>query len=109
MADVEALGAHRLRLDIANEETVQSAVREIIETYNGVDVLVNNAGFGCYGAVEDTPIDDARYQFEVNLFGLARLTQLSFPGDHRTSYGRRSDRSAYRASPFLGYVKRDRD
>lgn len=42
-------------------------------------MLVNNAGFGCYGAVEDTPINDARYQFEVNLFGLARLTQLLLP------------------------------
>jgi len=79
MADLEAVGAHRLRLDVANDESVQGAVSEIIETYNGVDVLVNNAGFGCYGAVEDTSIDDARYQFEVNLFGLARLTQLLLP------------------------------
>ena len=79
MADLETLGAHRLRLDIANDDSVQSVVDEIIETYNGVDILVNNAGFGCYGAVEDTNLDDARYQFEVNLFGLARLTQLLLP------------------------------
>ncbi|NET35766.1 MAG: oxidoreductase [Cyanothece sp. SIO1E1] len=79
MADLAALGAHRLRLDVADEASIQSAVNEIITTYNGVDVLVNNAGFGCYGAVEDTSIDDARYQFEVNLFGLARLTQLLLP------------------------------
>ncbi len=79
MADLEALGAHRLRLDMANEASIQNAVNEILATYGGVDVLINNAGFGCYGAVEDTPIDDARYQFEVNLFGLARLTQLLLP------------------------------
>ena len=79
MADLETLGAHRLRLDIANDDSVQSVVDEIIETYNGVDILVNNAGFGCYGAVEDTNLNDARYQFEVNLFGLARLTQLLLP------------------------------
>ena len=79
MADLETLGAHRLRLDIANDDSVQSVVDEIIETYNGVDILVNNAGFGCYGAVEDTNLDDARYQFEVNLFGLARFTQLLLP------------------------------
>ncbi|NEQ55415.1 MAG: SDR family NAD(P)-dependent oxidoreductase, partial [Leptolyngbya sp. SIO3F4] len=53
MADLEALGAHRLRLDIANEDSIQTAVNEILETHNGVDVLVNNAGFGCYGAVEE--------------------------------------------------------
>lgn len=79
MADLEVLGARRLHLDVANEESLQRAVHDILETYNGVDILVNNAGFGCYGAVEDTPIADARYQFEVNLFGLARLTQLLLP------------------------------
>ena len=47
--------------------------------HGAVDVLVNNAGFGSFGAMEDTSIDDARYQFEVNLFGLARLTQLLLP------------------------------
>jgi NAD(P)-dependent dehydrogenase (short-subunit alcohol dehydrogenase family) len=79
MADLEALGAHRLRLDVASDDSIQTAVNEILNTFGGVDVLVNNAGFGCYGAVEDVTIDDARYQFEVNLFGLARLTQLLLP------------------------------
>ena len=79
MADLEQLGAHRLRMDITDDGSVQAAVKEIIETHGGVDILVNNAGFGCYGAVEDTAIEDARYQFEVNLFGLARLTQLLLP------------------------------
>jgi len=45
-----------------------------------VDVLINNAGFGLFGSVEETSLEDARYQFEVNLFGLARLTQLLLPG-----------------------------
>ena len=44
-----------------------------------IDVLVNNAGYGSYGALEDVPMDEARYQFEVNVFGAARLTQLVLP------------------------------
>ncbi|HEY9846616.1 MAG TPA: oxidoreductase [Candidatus Caenarcaniphilales bacterium] len=79
MADLEAKGAHRLRLDVANKESIQNTVNEILNTYGAVDILVNNAGFGCYGAIEDVTLDDARYQFEVNLFGLARLTQLLLP------------------------------
>ena len=44
-----------------------------------IDVLVNNAGYGSYGALEDVPLDEARRQFEVNVFGLARLCQLVLP------------------------------
>ncbi|MEI6065465.1 MAG: oxidoreductase [Pseudanabaena sp. ELA748] len=88
MADLEEMGAYRVRLDIANTESIQNAVNEILERHNSVDFLVNNAGFGCYGAVEDTPIDDARYQFEVNLFGLARLTQLLLPKMREKGEGR---------------------
>jgi short-subunit dehydrogenase len=88
MADLASLGAHCLRLDIANDESIQHAVNEILATYGGVDVLVNNAGFGCYGAVEDTAIDEARYQFEVNLFGLARLTQLLLPSMREKGAGK---------------------
>ena len=79
MSDLKEMGAHPLRIDMADQASIQTTVDEIIKTYDGVDVLVNNAGFGCYGTVEETPIDDARYQFEVNLFGLARLTQLLLP------------------------------
>ncbi len=79
MADLQSMGAHPLRLDIAQAESIQSAVDEIFQAHGGVDVLINNAGFGCYGTVEETSLDDARYQFEVNLFGLARLTQLLLP------------------------------
>ncbi len=79
MADLERLGAKPIAMDITNDDQVAAAVERIKEETGGVDILVNNAGFGMYGSVEETSIEDARYQFEVNLFGLARLTQLVLP------------------------------
>ncbi len=79
MDDLADLGAIPLRMDITRNDQVEAAVRTILDETGGVDVLVNNAGFGLYGAVEDIPLDEARYQFEVNLFGAARLTQLLLP------------------------------
>lgn len=79
MADLADKGAIVLALDITKEEQIETVAARILEEHGGVDVLVNNEGYGQYGPVEDTPIDTARYQFEVNLFGLARLTQLLLP------------------------------
>ncbi len=79
MADLEKLGAIPLSMDISKDEDIVATVRTITERSGGVDVLVNNAGYGLYGPVEEIPLDEARYQFEVNVFGPARLTQLLLP------------------------------
>lgn len=79
MRDLEELGAVAIAMDITKDADVVAAVDRIAAENGGVDVLINNAGFATYGAMEDTALADARYQFEVNLFGLARLTQLVLP------------------------------
>ncbi len=79
MDDLKALGAHPVAMDVSDKASRKSAVAEITNKFGGVDVLVNNAGFGLYGAVEDVPIDDARYQMDVNLFGAAALIQELLP------------------------------
>ena len=79
MKDLEEMGATAIKLDVTKEEEIQNAVNIIIEKNGGVDVLVNNAGYAIYGAVEDTTIEDARRQFEVNIFGLASLTKKLLP------------------------------
>ena len=79
MRDIEDMGGNALEMDITKEEDLVACVERINEEQGGVDSLINNAGFGLYGPMEDIPLDDARYQFEVNLFGLARLTQLVLP------------------------------
>ena len=79
-------GVKALSLDVTDEASMEAAVQQIIDAEGRIDVLINNAGYGFYGAIEDVPIDEARRQFEVNLFGLARLTQLVLP--HMRAQGR---------------------
>lgn len=79
MEDLRQLGAIPLKMDITVEQDMVAAVEKIQSAHGGIDVLVNNAGFGMYGSMEESTIEDARYQFEVNLFGMARLTQLALP------------------------------
>ena len=88
MNELEKAGASILSLDLTREESVVSCIDEIMKREGRIDVLVNNAGYGSYGAVEDVPIDVARRQFEVNLFGLARITQLVLPGMRENKSGR---------------------
>ena len=72
-------GIRPLAMDVTDDASMSAVVNRILEETGRIDVLVNNAGYGSYGAIEDVPIDEARRQFEVNVFGLARLTQLVTP------------------------------
>lgn len=79
MAPLEEAGARLLSLDVTDDASVSAAVDTVLRDTGRIDVLVNNAGYGSYGALEDVPIDEARRQFDVNIFGLARLAQLVLP------------------------------
>lgn len=87
MHDLAALGAKLVGMDISKEGEVKTAVSVILAEAGGVDVLVNNAGFGLYGPIEEIGISEARYQFEVNVFGPARLTQLLLPAMRKKGAG----------------------
>jgi short-subunit dehydrogenase len=88
MKDLESKGVSLVELDITKEESIVQCVNTIIEKEGSIDVLVNNAGYGSYGAIEDVPIEEARQQFEVNIFGLARLTQLVLPKMRENRFGK---------------------
>lgn len=72
-------GVIPIKMDVTDEQSMADAVQTIISAEGRIDVLVNNAGYGYLGAIENVPIAEAKRQLEVNLFGLARLTQLVLP------------------------------
>jgi len=86
--DLEAAGCKTLALDVCDEESMKSAVAEVEKTEGAVGVLINNAGYGSDGTVEEVPMEEVRRQFETNVFGLARMCQLVLPGMRRQRYGR---------------------
>lgn len=72
-------GIRPLAMDVTDDQSMQDGIARIIDETGSIDVLVNNAGYGSYGALEDVEIDEGRRQFEVNVFGAIRLAQLVLP------------------------------
>jgi NADP-dependent 3-hydroxy acid dehydrogenase YdfG len=81
-------GCHTLGLDVTDEESMAAAVAAVQSEAGSIDVLVNNAGYSQSGAVESIPIDSIRKQFETNVFGLIRMSQLVLPGMRAAGHGR---------------------
>ena len=71
MKGLEAKGISTIALDITDEDSIMNCVNTIQEKEGSIDVLVNNAGYGSFGAIEDVSMEEARRQFDVNIFGLA--------------------------------------
>jgi len=80
MPDLEEQGIQTLQIDVTSDESLRAGLDRLLAASGGrLDILVNNAGYGQYGSIEDTPLAEARRQFDVNVFGAMRLTQLALP------------------------------
>jgi NAD(P)-dependent dehydrogenase (short-subunit alcohol dehydrogenase family) len=88
LGDLRAIGCRTLALDVTDEAARQSAVETIEREFGAVGVLVNNAGYGQYGPLEEISLDLVRRQFETNVFGGLRLSQLVLPAMRRKHRGR---------------------
>ena len=88
MSRLAESGVTTFAMDVTDDASMTGGIGRILDEHGRVDVLVNNAGYGSYGAVENVPIDEARRQFEVNVFGLARLVQLVTPRMREQKSGR---------------------
>lgn len=88
MEPLKAHGINVLPLDVTDDESMRNAVGTVLEAHPRIDVLVNNAGYGSFGALEEVDLAEGRRQFDVNVFGLARMTQLVPPAMRAAGQGR---------------------
>ena len=79
IAQKENLKINVLELDVDDENSVKTAIAQILDQNQRIDVLVNNAGWGLWGCVEDVSVDEFKEQFETNFFSIIRLIQEVAP------------------------------
>jgi NAD(P)-dependent dehydrogenase (short-subunit alcohol dehydrogenase family) len=88
MGDIEAAGGRLISLDVTDDASMVAGIERIIREQGQIDVLINNAGYGQFGALEDVPMDEGRRQMETNLIGPARLIQLCLPHMRARKFGK---------------------
>ncbi|MFC8851273.1 MULTISPECIES: SDR family NAD(P)-dependent oxidoreductase [unclassified Micromonospora] len=88
LADLADEGITVLYLDVNDEESMAAAVKRITDEHGAVGTLINNAAYSLNGTIGETPMDEVRAQFETNVFGLCRLTQMVLPGMREQGGGR---------------------
>ena len=103
---VHANGIVHIKADVTDEQSVEAAVKSVFEKENRIDVLVNNAGFGIAGSIEDTALSDAKKQLDVNFFGAFICAKKVLPFMRKQGFGRIvniSSMAAPLAIPFQGF------
>ncbi len=103
---LRSFGVIPIAMDVTDESAMSAGVRQILEKERKIDILINNAGFGSYGAIEDVALEDAKYQLDVNLFGAARMIQLVLPSMRAQHWGKIVNISSIggkMATPFGGW------
>jgi NAD(P)-dependent dehydrogenase (short-subunit alcohol dehydrogenase family) len=88
LVDLRDQGCEIVALDVTDEEQRQKAVAAAEAHHGAIDVLVNNTGYGQYGPIEEIPLEAIKWQFEVNVFGMIRMSQLALPAMRRQGAGR---------------------
>jgi len=88
LEELKGSGAIPIQMDVTDKRSMEEGIEKINKESGGVDILINNAGYGSFGSVEEVPIEEAKRQFEVNIFGLARLTQLVIPHMREMNWGK---------------------
>ncbi|HXP28227.1 MAG TPA: SDR family NAD(P)-dependent oxidoreductase [Solirubrobacteraceae bacterium] len=88
LGELADAGCQTLALDVTDEQSMQNAVAHVEAAEGAVGVLINNAGYSQSGAIETVPLDSVRRQFETNVFGLVRLTQLVLPKMREQRWGK---------------------
>jgi len=87
IADNEKIPLRCIQLDVTNDESVKQAIETIVNESRKIDVLINNAGYGLTGALEDLLIEEIKLQFDTNYFGLIRATQAVLPIMRKQGFG----------------------
>ncbi len=106
MDDLKEAGAHVHQVDVCSSEAVRGVVRTLIEEQGRIDVLFNNAGYGSFGTIENVPLEEIQRQFDVNVFGVARITQAVLPHMRAAGNGRIVNASSvvgHISTPILGW------
>src|SRR5437762_5409571 len=98
-------GVEIVRMEVTDDASVNEAVQSIVRKAGPIQYLVNNAGYSFMGALEETSVDEARQQFETNLFGVLRVTNAILPGMRQQGVGRVVNISSvlgFLPAPYLG-------